>query len=135
MSHTTWVHGFGPPGCCPAGTAQGDGCLIVNNSLPACWNGTGEWSDDDGRFPGGDIEGEDIIWIRRHAEGHSLVLQAVALLESHGKTVNSTWLDWVVAGAESLLTLQREDGSWGRAYRLEAAATDRPLDTNPLLDR
>jgi hypothetical protein len=134
MSHTSWVHGFGPNGCCPAGIAQGDGCPIMNNSLPPCWNGTGAWNDDDGRFPG-DMEGDEVVWIRRHAEGHSLVLQAVGLLETHGETANPTWLEWVVSGAESLLALQRRDGSWGRAYRLEASASDPPFDKNSLLDK
>ena len=81
------------------------------------------------------MEGEEVVWIRRHAEGHSLVLQAVGLLETHGESANPTWLEWVVSGAESLLTLQRRDGSWARAYRLEASASDPPFNKNPLLDK
>ena len=134
LSHTAWNHGFGPPGCCPSGTGQGDGCPIVNDSLPACWSGTGQWQDDDGRFRE-DTERDPISWIRRQAEGHSLVLQAVALLEEHSEVVNSTWIDWVVQGTDNLVQLQREDGSWARAYSLEASASDQPFDTDPLLDR
>ena len=134
LSHTAWSHGFGPPGCCPSGTAQGDGCLIFNNSLPSCWTGEGEWTDDDGRFHE-DPERDPVSWIRRQAEGHSLVLQAVALMQNRKQPLNPAWLSWVVDGAEALLALQRPDGSWGRAYSLDAAASDAPFDADPLLDK
>ena len=69
-------------------TQQGDGCPIVNNSLQCIdpkvpWQGTGQWTDDNGRFsddPEGDQSDGGVIWVRRLAESHSLVLQAVSLL-------------------------------------------------------
>ena len=69
-------------------TQQGDGCPIVNNSLQCIdpkvpWQGTGQWTDDNGRFsddPEGDQNDGGVIWVRRLAESHSLVLQAVSLL-------------------------------------------------------
>jgi hypothetical protein len=88
-----------------------------------------------------------VIWVRRLAEGCSLVLQAVALLEnmqsqlplnaglqgagvgaissassasssassasSASSSVASSWEAWALAGVESLMSLQRQDGSWG----------------------
>jgi hypothetical protein len=149
LSHSQWTHGFGPPGCCPAGTKQGDGCPIVNNMLRCSdtsqrWQGIGEWTDDNGRFgsdPEQDARHGGVVWIRRLAEGHSLVMQAVSLLqqtagESGAAFDTSVWEAWVSAGAENLLKLQRDDGSWGRAvYRLRAKATDPPFDPTPLLDK
>lgn len=47
------------------------------------WQGTGQWTDDNGRFsddPEGDQSDGGVIWVRRLAESHSLVLQAVSLL-------------------------------------------------------
>ena len=41
----------------------------------------------------------------------------------------------VIGKADKLAQLQREDGSWARAYSLEASASDQPFDTDPLLDR
>ena len=59
------------------------------------------------------------------------MLQAVALMQSRKQPLNPAWLSWVVDGAEALLALQRPDGSWGRAYSLDAAASDAPFDADP----
>ena len=146
LSHVSWSHGVGPVGCCPGGTKQGDGCPIVNNTLRCTdpsqpWTGAGKWVDDDGRFgddPKSDSDWGGVVWVRRLAEGHSLVLQAVQLMAQSPVAAAgnvATWEAWVAAGAESLLHLQRPDGSWGRASRrLQAGPTDPPLDSNPLLD-
>ena len=145
LSHTEWTHGFGQRGCCPAGTAQTDGCLLVGHRLQCSdprttWAGTGSWTDDTRAFGG--VGGGGVVWVRRLAEGHSLVLQAVALLRnasrapSSAKAKTARWEQWVVDGAEALLHLQRDDGSWGRAYpRANATSGSPPADADPLLDK
>ena len=145
LSHTAWSHGFGQRGCCPAGVAQGDGCLLVNHSLqcqdPSVkWSGAGAWVDDSGRFSE-DPRSDPVVWVRRLAEGGSLVLQAAALLKTSSSSAANakraaSWESWALAGADALLALQRSDGSWGRAYcRENASAASPPLDAEPLLDK
>ena len=69
------------------------------------------------------------LWVRQLGDGLEAVLDAWAFEKKQGRE-HADWLDYCVRAADWLLPLQREDGSFLRAYRYDGTpCLDSPAST------
>lgn len=75
------------------------------------------WSFSEARWVDDGRAGE--VYLRRQAEGHLHMLEALRADRARTGDTRTNWRRWALSLADWLLEAQREDGSWARKYRID----------------